>query len=136
MIFALYALLSETSPPMTVETLETQLSTFFRSDSALRIQRERLPFSRTDSLALWWGKWLVRVAYEEGAQVQEDSIEISKRVGDVAPFDLSGIYRRVRVVFGADEGRENTNEIIYVIDFLKELPGVVIFDLQQNDLLE
>ena len=136
MTFTLYALLSEASPPMTVETLETQLSTFFRNDSALRIQRERLPFSRADSLALWWGNWLVRIAYEEGAQVEEESFEISKRVGNAAPFDLSGIYRRVRVVFGADDARETTNEIIYVIDFLKEVPGVAIFDLLQNDFLE
>lgn len=135
MTFTLYALVSENSPPMTVEALETQLSSFFRSDSSLSIERERLPFSKVASLALRWGNWLVRMVYEEGAQVEDDSVEISKRVGNVAPFDLSSIYRRIRVVFGTDDARKNTNEIIYVIDFLKEVPGVVIFDPRQNDLL-
>jgi hypothetical protein len=135
MIWSLYALLSDDSPPVTIDALEAQLASFFQGDSALSIERERVPFSKGDSLLLRWGKWGLRINYEEGADVEEDSVEISKRVGDTAPFDLSDISRRIRMVAGTDADREYTNETIEVIDFLRNIPGIVIFDPQQNNIL-
>ncbi len=134
-MFSLIALLSKDSPLITVDALEAQLSKFFKTERELKFGRARLPFLSADSIDLRWGTWRARLSYEEGPYVVEDSVEISKILGGAAPFDLSAIDRRIRVVFSDDKNQERTNEVIYVMDFLKEIPGVVIFDPQQNNLL-
>ncbi|MGD7160102.1 hypothetical protein ACQCSS_24980, partial [Ralstonia pseudosolanacearum] len=96
---------------------------------------ERLPFAKHDTLALRWGSWLVRVSYEEGDHVKADSATIQAWLGKRSPTDLSTIDRRVRVVFGADEDRVYTNQIIYLMDFLREIEDCVVVDPGKRDLL-
>jgi hypothetical protein len=136
MTWAIYAVLGEEAPAMTNESLASDLEHFFRNEEHFSIQFEQLPFVKKKNLALWWGNWLVRVHYEEGANVVEDSAEISKIVGAAAPSNLAGRNRRIRVVFGQDDEREYTNEIIRLMDFLQMIPGTVMFDPQQRDLIK
>jgi hypothetical protein len=75
------------------------------------------------------------VHYEEGANIAQDSAEISKIVGSAAPQDLANINRRIRVVFSDDDTRAYTNQTIFLMDFLREIPGTVMFDPQQGDLI-
>jgi hypothetical protein len=84
MTWAIHALLGEKAPAMTNESLASDLKHFFRNDEHFSIQFEQLPFVKNKNLALRWGNWLVRVHYEEGANVVEDSAEISKVVGSAA----------------------------------------------------
>lgn len=48
-------------------------------------------------------------------------------------LDVSNFDRRIRIVFGTDDERRHTNQIIQMIDFLGSIDGVVIYDPEQND---
>jgi hypothetical protein len=136
MTFSIYALLGNGAPTITNESLASDLKRFFQNEEDFSIQFEQLPFAKGKTLALRWGTWLVRVSYEEGANVLQDSTEINNIVGALAPYDLSGINKRIRVVYGDDDSQEHTNQIISLMDFLSEIPGAVMFDPQQKDLVK
>lgn len=136
MTFSIYALLGEGAPTITNESLALDLKHFFRNEEGFSIQFEQLPFAKNKTLALRWGTWLVRVSYEEGANVLQDSAEINKIVGSAVPYALANINKRIRVVYGDDDAQEYTNQIIYLMDFLREIPGTVMFDPQQKDLVK
>lgn len=134
-MFSIYALLGEGAPAITNESLASDLKHLFRNDESFSLQFEQLPFAKNKTLALRWGNWLARVSYEEGANVVQDSADIGTIVGSAAPYDLSRIAKRIRVVFSDDDKREYTNQIIHLMDFLRGIPGVIIFDPQQKDLV-
>ena len=135
MAFSLYALLGNEAPSFSNESLAVDLKNYFRQEEGFSIEFEQLPFAHTKTLVLHWNMWLVRVCYEEGENVVADSIEIQKLLGATATPALSTISKRIRIVFGDDERREHTNQIIYIIDFLKEIHDLKIFDPQQNNLV-
>lgn len=135
MTFSYYALLNQDAPAISNESLAADLKNYFRNEDGFSLELEELPFSKGKTLALRWEGWLVRVCYEEGDAVRIDSAEIQSRIGSSHDFDVSNIRRRIRVVFGSDDERRFTNEIIYVVDFLKEIKGVLIFDPQRNDFV-
>jgi hypothetical protein len=136
MTFTVYALLKDTAPQLSNDTLAEDLKRHFRNEEGFSLTFEQLPFASDKSLALRWNDWLVRISYEEGQEVLNDSLEIQRRTAADSANDVSGISRRIRVVFGSDDAQEHTNEMIYVLDYLKELDGVVIFDPQQNDFIQ
>ena len=97
---------------------------------------ERLPFAKVDTLDLRWGSWLMRVAYEEGSRIQDESTQIQEILGDRSPRELFSIDRHVRVVFGDDDDREYTNQIVDMMQFLQDIPGGIVFDPRQEDLVQ
>jgi hypothetical protein len=133
-MFALYALLTDEAPAISNETLARDLQQWFKNHTDFWIKTEKLPFGNRENLILRWPSWGIRVAYEEGEKVESDSVEIQKLLASAAPCDLSRFRRRVRVVFGDDDGREHTNETIHMMDFLQRIPGAVVFDPQQNEI--
>lgn len=135
MTFSLYALLSEKAPQTSNESLAADLNKYFQDEEGFILDFEQLPFAKNRTLVLRWGMWAVRISYEEGAAVQIDSNEIQKRLGSAFGVDVSNIARRIRVVFGSDDELHFTNQIIYIIDFLREINGAIIFDPQKNDLV-
>ncbi len=86
-------------------------------------------------MILRWDLWRIRIAYQEGDAVSEETTQIRKVLGPGAPDQLPGMRRKINVVFGDDNDREYTNQIIYVMDFLRALPGVILFDPQQSNFL-
>ncbi|QYF93484.1 hypothetical protein KY495_22940 [Massilia sp. PAMC28688] len=136
MTFTVYALMQDNAPPMSNDTLAEDLKRHFRDEEGFSLTFEQLPFASDKSLALRWDDWLVRISYEEGEEVINDSIEIQRRTGADSGHDVSRIRRRIRAVFGSDETQEYTNQMIYVLDYLKELEGVIVFDPQQNDFVQ
>lgn len=135
MIFSLYALLNADAEPMSNDSLAADLTHYFRNEEGFVLKFEQLPFKGNKTLALWWDNWLVRVSYEEGQEVVDDFVEIQKRTGATSGIDVSHITRRIRLVFGDDDAQQYTNQVIYLIDFLKEIRGVIIYDPQQNDFV-
>ena len=135
MTFALYALLGPDSPELSSDSLAADLRALFGEEDNFSVEVERLPFAKGPTLALRWGAWLARVSYEEGERVVEDSRFIQHTVGGSAPFDLSVISRRIRVVFGDDDERVHTNQMIFLVDYLQAIDGVVLFDPQQAELM-
>lgn len=136
MTFSIYALLSDESPAVSSESLAAHIEKFFRKEEGFSWQFEQLPFAKTKTIALRWGSWLVRVAYEEGKNVLQDSADIAKIVGAAVPAGVADIGRRIRVVFSDDDGQKYTNQIIFVMDFLRDIPGAIVFDPQQKDLIK
>ena len=66
------------------------------------------------------------VSCESGEAVEDDAAFCSRESGVVF---LSGLPdHRLRFVFADDEEREFTNHIIWIVDWLKEIPSAVIFD--------
>ncbi|KMW44347.1 hypothetical protein PQH03_20440 [Ralstonia insidiosa] len=136
MTFSLLALLTEQSPVISNESLADELKAYFENEEDFSLKFERLPFAKTDTLALRWGNWLMRVAYEEGSRIQDESAQIQEILGKRSPRELSGIDRRVRVVFADDNDREYTNQIVDMMQFLQDIEGSIVFDPQKNDLME
>ena len=134
MTFALYCLLTDESPIISTVSLIEDLRNHFQAESCL-IYRERLPFATNETVSLKWESWLVRVSYEEGEMVKADSLEIYERTKSFNSNDLSTINRRIRIVFGSDNDKIYTNQVIYLMDFAKEIKGVLIYDPEQNDFL-
>lgn len=128
MPFSIYVLLGEGAPAISNASLASNLKHFFRNEEGFSIQFEQLPFAKSKTLALQWGAWLVRVSYKEGVGVAQDSVEIAKIIGNTAPHNLSGINKRIRLVFGTTDTLEHTNQTIYVMGFLREIAGAVIYD--------
>lgn len=138
-MFTLYALLGDGAPPFSHEILSTELSRHFSGVSwheRVSMESRTLPFGGRRVVALSWPSWVVTVAYEEGDWVAEDSAEIDRMLGAAAPAGLSSIRRRIRAVFGDDDDREYTNEAIWMMQFLDEIQGAVVFDPQQNNIVE
>ena len=80
-MFVLYGLLGGASPPFSDEILLRELTQFFSGDERLAVSSRALPFGGKRVVVLSWPSWQVRVAYEEGDSVAEDSAEISRRLG-------------------------------------------------------
>lgn len=134
MTFALYCLLTDESPIISTASLIEDLRNHFQAESC-SISRERLPFATNETVSLQWESWLVRVSYEEGEMVKADSLEIYERTKSFHSNDLSTINRRIRIVFGSDNDKIYTNQVIYLMDFAKEIKGVLIYDPEQHDFL-
>ncbi|AXV93541.1 hypothetical protein CJO79_21590 (plasmid) [Ralstonia solanacearum] len=111
------------------------LKQYFQNETDFSLKFERLPFAKHDTLALRWANWLARVSYEEGEQVKDDSAQIQEWLGERAPPALSAIDRRIRLVFGDDEDMTYTNQILYLMDFLRDIEGCVVVDPGKKDLV-
>ena len=135
MTFALHAFLGPDSPEISNESLAADLRELFEDAAGFTLQWERLPFSRGPTLALRWGAWLTRVAYEENETVAEDARFVHRTIGGSVPFDLLAVARRVRVVFGDDDAREYTNQISSLMVYLEEIEGAIVFDPQQGGVM-
>ncbi len=135
MTFVLCAFLPDHAPVLSSESLAADLKRLFRGEDGFSVSFEELPFADSPSLMLRWYLWRIRVACQEGDTVREETAQIRKVLGPAAPDQLAGMRRKINVVFGDDNDRKYTNQIIHVMDFLRALPGAIIFDPQQSDFL-
>lgn len=135
-MMSIYALLSKNSPEVTLNSLQEGLRDFFsRTDEGVfTLEMEENPFDpkETNILLTWNGKWWIRVFYETGASVADDSLVISQSAVGGQVVDIAKIDRRIRVLFADDKSRNYTNHLIFTVDFLQEIPGVIIFDPQKK----
>ncbi len=135
-MFVLYGLLGDGSPRFSGDILSQELARHFGGDERLSFSLRTLPFGGGQSVVLNWPSWQITAAYEEDDRVAEDSAEIHRRLGAAAPAGLPDIRKRIRAVFGDDDRRQYTNETIRMLEFMTAIPGAVVFDPQQNDIVE
>lgn len=135
MSFVLYTLLTDDSLNITNDFLMEEINTLLGGWSNFNIQLEQLPFASSTNLFVRWTGWYVRLCYEEGEQVFEDSKEIQRRVGVAVTPNVSVVKRRIRVVFGDDPSLEYTDHMVTIMDFLCKLQGAIVYDPQQNDFV-
>jgi hypothetical protein len=134
MPFTVYGLLSDDSPEISNESLAKDLKNYLQNEDNFSLDFETVPFSSGPTLALHWDTWLVRVSYEEGEEVEVDAKEIQTRTD--SKLDFSVFKRMIRVIFGSDDEKTYTNEIIYILDYLRQIRGILIYDPQQNDFVK
>ncbi|MCE2596387.1 hypothetical protein K6Y31_16440 [Motilimonas cestriensis] len=137
MSFNLLGLITDGSCQLNIEKLSEQLSSFFKETENFSIEYEDDPFEEeSQNLLLRWGDWWIRVFFESGELVAQSSCEIAEILPPNSVEGLSGVDKRVRVLFADDEQREFTNEILYMMVFLETIPGTIIYDPQKNELLD
>jgi hypothetical protein len=133
--FILLGLLSTDSPELSNELLAEKLIEYFSSQKDFSLEFEEVPLTGDIVLNLRFGEWHATVSYEEDEVVKEDSLEIQNRTANFKVHDVSNIDRRVRVIFGNDDKREYTNETVYLMDFLCNIHGIIVYDPQQNNFM-
>ncbi|KKW81453.1 hypothetical protein AAV96_03380 [Acinetobacter sp. AG1] len=137
MAFSLYCLINENSEDFPLTLLEKKLSERFSKMEGLQIGYEEDPFDASEKhLRFSWDMWCILVFYETGQHVIDDSMEIQKMAGTLAPFDISSICRRIRAVFSDDYDLEHTEQMVSMIDFLRKIDGAFVYDPQQNDFVK
>ncbi|WP_046656067.1 hypothetical protein [Lysobacter capsici] len=135
MSFVLYALLGEDAPTTSIEQIDTELRRCFDQENDMVVQFEVLLFATERSLRLRWPGWAVLVCYEEGTSVLADSREIQSIAGTPDIPDLSDIGRRIRVVFGSDDSRVYTNQMIWMMEYLCGIEGAFVFDPLRKEII-
>lgn len=137
MAWALYGLLSSNAPDISLDSLAADLKAFFSRAGELGMEIERDPFDVSrKNLLLKWDNWWVRVFLERGPEVVADSVEIGDRLGTAVRDRIGSIDRRIRVLFADDSEKNYTNHAVFMMDFLGNIPGVVVFDPQRNVLID
>lgn len=134
MAFSLQAFLTQDAANLSNDILEVRLQEFFSQEKVI-FRRENLPFNRGEVIVITFDGWWIQVSYEQGARIRKAAAEACDLLGDAADSRLGNVDSRIRVVFGDDPDAVFTNEIVYMVDFLRHIPGVVIFDPQKNDIL-
>lgn len=132
MTWSLYALLTDEASPIDAAWLTSECTRVFVGHGC-SIAETFQPFARWPALLLRWGPWSARLAYDAGDPVLADSRYIQRVAGDTAPTGVPAdrigrCDRRIRVVFGDDPERVYTDQMLWIIDFLRDIPGGVLFD--------
>jgi hypothetical protein len=107
----------------------------FGDEPGFKFEFETLPLKKDRSLILRWPAWTARLFYEKGAQVTDDTAEITRILGDRTPSTLPTATRRIRAVFYDDPQEEYTEQMVELTRMLRELPGALVFDPQQSDIV-
>lgn len=134
-MFTMLALLAVDFPDVSIESLAEKAQASFGADRGFRFEFETLPFKKDRSLTLRWPGWTARLFCEQGAKVTDDTAEITRILGDRTPPALPTATRRVRAVFYEDPQDEYTEQMVELTRMLRELPGALVFDPQQNDIV-
>jgi hypothetical protein len=134
MSFTILTMLSKDSPPFNVNRLLQDLENNFPKDDGYRISKSFMPFSKYETLFLSINDWSATFDYEDDSDVLEDSKGISETLGPISTNYLTTAERRIRAVFGDDDAGDYVNEVIYALEFLSDIPGVVLYDPQKGDI--
>ena len=132
MTWTVYAQLADISPAINAKWLMEEVGRLFGPRPEFALKQTTMPFSQSPSVDLVSGSWLARLTYEEGEAVVADSREIQRLTqGELRGRNPS--TRRIRAVFSNDETGEYTNHSIWVTDFLRSIPGAVLFDANRKE---
>ena len=133
-MFALHAFITSDQDAYPLAILETALSTLLagQDDIGPEVSYSTLPFSNQPRLLYRWPTWNFSVTSDQGEQVAADADFVAQTCGAVFPGGRP--THRIRVVFAQDSSRDFTNHIIWIMDWLKEIPGVVLYDETSKSL--
>lgn len=137
MAFSLYCLIDKSSKDLSLELLAEQLRECFSKTDGFSLEYEEDPFDSSEKhLLLSWGEWWTRVFYETGQHVVDDSREIANYVDSDRADEVSTINRRIVVRFADDDSRSYTNHAILMMDYLEDMPNIIIFNPQKNTFVK
>ncbi|MGN6153627.1 MAG: hypothetical protein ACTHOH_16720 [Lysobacteraceae bacterium] len=137
MSFTLYCLICKKDSEISINYLEKSLAEYFSEDDEFSMEIEEDPFDAGENnLLLSWGDWWIRVFYEVGEDIKEDSQEMAKYAESPFGDAVASLDRRVRVLFEDDDDMQYTNHTIIMIDFLEQRDDLVIFDPLNNKFIK
>lgn len=129
MAFSLYCLINENSNRFSIEFFKKELKKYFSKMEGLSLSYEEDPFDSSNiHLLLSWEGWWIRFFYETGQHVIDDSVEVAKHAKKNLSSEISSIDKRIIVRFADDESKIYTNHIILMIDYLQDIPNIIIFN--------
>jgi len=133
-MFALHAFITSDQDAYPLATLETAFSKLLagQGDEAPEISYSTLPFSKQPRLLYRWPTWNFSVTSDQGEQVASDADFVAQTCGAV--FAGGRPTHRIRVVFAQDSSLDFTNHIVWIMDWLKEIPNVVLYDETSKSL--
>ena len=137
MAFSLYCLINENSDSFSLEFFEKELRKCFSKTEGLSLNYEKDPFDPSNKhLLLSWEGWWIKFFYETGQHVIDDSLEIATHAKISLASEISSIDKRVIVRFADDELKVYTNHIILMMDYLEDIPNIIIFNPKTNTFIE
>lgn len=135
-MFTMVALLEPGAPEVPIEAVADQVQALFGRNPEVRFEFETLPFKKTRNLMLRCTGWWVRLFSEAGDKPLADAVEIARILGKSAPHGLEASNRRVRAVFEDDPEERHINKMVEIMSMLENFEGAVVFDPQQNKIMD
>lgn len=138
-MFNMLALLLEDAPDVSIDAIADKVQARFGGDPAFRLEYEVMPFNTERNLFLRWQGWsarLIRETAEDDELVAEDSVQIARILGAAAPAGIADCTRRIRAVFHDDPEEQYIDEMVEIMATLEGLEGAIVFDPQQNKLMD
>lgn len=137
MAFSLYCLINENSESFSLEFFEEGLRKCFSKTEGLSLSYEEDPFDPSNKhLLLSWESWWIKFFYETGQYVIDDSLEIATHAKTGLAKEISRKDKRIIVRFADDESKIYTNHIILMMDYLEDIPNIIIFNPKTNTFIE
>jgi hypothetical protein len=137
MAFSLLCPIVDSSVEIDVASLERNLKDYFQGAEGLSVDLDEDPFEDGEhDVVLRWSNWWVMFFVETGSDVLSEAQEMALCAADVSAHAVASSSKRIRVVFADDDEKVHTNDIIYVMEFLESLEGVLVFDPQQGVFMD
>lgn len=135
-MFTMVALLTPGAPDFPIEAVAEKVQALFGKNPEFRLEYETLPGKKTRNVMLRWTGWWTRLFYETGDKALADAREFARILGNDAPAGLAESTRRVRAVFEDDPEEQHINTMVEIMSMLEEIEGAVVFDPQQNKIMD
>ena len=135
-MFTMLALLTPGAPDAPIEAVADKVQALFGRNPQFRLEYETLPFKKTRNIKLRWNTWGARLFSETGTTPRDDAIEIARILGKDAPAGIADSTRRVRVVFNDDPEEQYIDQMVEIMSMLENLEGAIVFDPQQNKIMD
>ena len=137
MAFSLYCLLNENLNQFSLQFLEKELTSCFSKTTGFNVQYEEDSFDSYEKhLFLSWANWWIRVFYETGQHIIDDSMKIATYAEPSRAKDFFNINKRIVVKFADDKSKNYTNHTILMLDYLEDIENIIIFNPHNNTFFE
>ena len=148
MSFSFYGILTDPANAVYLDDIEDRLRQRIARDpivcELVRVRRSetdespyiRLIFRRNDRGD--HGEWSAYIWLQRGQHIQQQNAAQVDHATNrcLSPEAVRNSDMRVRVLLSDDPGNEFTNPAIELLDFLGKLPGSIVFDPVQNEIVE
>jgi hypothetical protein len=135
-MFVVHAFLEKASSPYSYDRLAAELAKYFEHEinNGVTIGSSANPFTKAKYAIFRWPGWSFTAHFESGPKVAADAEYVLSAAKNCPPA-IKGRTDRIRLVFSADESRDYTNHVIWSMEFLDAIPGAILFDENQKDII-
>ncbi len=137
MAYELIALMTDESD-LDLEGLMHLLREVFATVPGAVVSTAEYPLTGGRYVAVQWGDWSFRLAYEDGPHVREEAGEIAEMYAGSRPDRglIAGCRRRISMAADDDPGMDHFNDYCFIMQRLGEQAGVILFDPQAQEFVD